>query len=204
MRTPDGRYVFTEQEYREHMFSCYGREQLSAWANQLKFFRYCRVGLNPRSGGGDSWNCRLLFNGEERMLEVMKALGVTLKPTPPEDLAYVRAKRPPFSGRPPLAHEVMGGPYVHWLTPGDNGFVAMPSGRVLVTTGYIKNLSREIIDFDIAGNSGNVYQLTQKDVDVAKEVEERLEPFANDILDPPEDDLECLCPKYYPEIFQST
>ena len=50
-------------------------------------------------------------------------------------------------------------------------------------------------------DSDDPYEVTQRCVDGARRLEPRLLPLANDIVDPPQDNDHCICPKYYPDIW---
>lgn len=50
-------------------------------------------------------------------------------------------------------------------------------------------------------DSGDPYSVSESAVNSAQEIEQALRPFAGRIIDPPQDDAHCVCPAYYPEIW---
>jgi hypothetical protein len=58
------------------------------------------------------------------------------------------------------------------------------------------------IELSISGCAGDPYEVTDADVEAATRIEERLTSLSDRLIEPAVDSERCVCPKWYPEIWQ--
>ncbi len=168
--------------FREHPES-----ELRRWAAGLSYFRFCRAygGIN---NDGDDFRVALGFSGEEQLLQIAETLGFSLRKIPPAAARPVVGKGYTWEEAQHLWYEISCLP--NWEQP---RFKAIGGVRVLAL------VERGLLSLYIAGASGNPYEVTEADFNNALTVERYIAPLAERIVDPPQDDRNCISPKYYPE-----
>ena len=72
-------------------------------------------------------------------------------------------------------------------------------GGITVHVGFGEGMLR----LSLFGAEGDPYAVTAADVENALAVEEKIEPFAAHIIDPPIDSAFCISPKFWPELWRS-
>ncbi len=182
--------------WERYLYEDHTRRQLSAWAKRLECFRFCRA-YGGHGGDGDQLVCVLRLGDEASLLAMCAALGVGLRPMPSaEVLAGMSAGE-----RPSSAQEFAG-----WVQP---GWVEIQGVRVFAWIGVhllkdesgtltgerLSTLKLSIMDRD------DVWSVTEAAVADALLVEAVLKPLLGQVVDPPQDDRNCISPKRYPEMF---
>lgn len=55
----------------------------------------------------------------------------------------------------------------------------------------------------VDGGDGNPYEVSEEDFQRALRLERQLQLLADRVIDPPQDDRNCICPKYYPGYWEA-
>ena len=108
-------------------------------------------------------------------------LAVVLKASSQQDIERILATLAAPGGRAPGS--------------ASHGGVRVSGARVDIRESG-RNLELAITDSEQVG------EVTQAVVDAARSVEAILAPLADKLIDPPQDDKYCVCPKYYPSFWQ--
>ncbi|GAA3470729.1 hypothetical protein [Nonomuraea roseola] len=163
---------------------------LRAWARSLTYFRFCRA-YGGHSNDGDRLLVRLRVETESDLPAVMSALGLPIERLPPDDprpvagMAYTAAE---FGGfRLPMPR------FPHVRQPGAVR-IAGAAAHVWADTG---SLTLSVND------RRDVYSVTDAAVESARAIEDLLVPVGHHVIDPPQDDRNCVCPRYYPQLWTS-
>ncbi|MFI6318714.1 hypothetical protein ACIBG8_14390 [Nonomuraea sp. NPDC050556] len=158
-------------------------DRIRVWARELRYFRFCRA-YGGHANDGDHLLAALRVDTRGGLLEVMDTLGipvVTDVSSPVPGQAYTAAEYARFSlpipGFPDIAQP---------------GHVEIAGHRAHVWC------HGELLRISVA-DTGDPYSVTDAAVAAARSIEPLL-PAAR-VVDPPQDDRNCVCPRYYPEIW---
>jgi hypothetical protein len=177
-----------EQEdfHSRHRFRHHPQAVLTAWARSLRFFRFVS-GPGGMLDHGDFLLVALRAPQHRDLADIFSALGAAVRPQPPDSvnhgIGYVAFTPPPpeAAGSPPAA-------------PPPLGLVRIAGATVVAYwTGDTLELS--------LSDETQPSEVTAAAVAAAQRIEPRLEPLAGRIVDPPQDDRHCLCPKYHPDLW---
>jgi hypothetical protein len=175
-----------------------GFEQISEWALNLRFFR-CIIGgiSSPREelpAMPDHLTVLLKLTSEDDLIKILQHLGVPVIKSFSENLDLSRIGNESFE---PVQN------FPHLYIPqnlqinGARPTIGVNSRRLRLS---LKIAHRE----DVPGKPSDFAEKLQKaaeTVDQARQIETLLDSLADKIIDPPQDDTQCVCPKYYPEIW---
>ena len=169
-----------------YLFRQHSEGELREWARRLKFFRYCRA-TGGHANDGDSLEVTFSYESTQDLKNFFDHLGVELvqhaaRPTQPE----------------------IGVPY-----PG-NVFASFP--RLIKETEWIEQPGHcQIMGIPVFAwcDKGKIrlsvscesYEVTGEHVASAESLEKVLTDAPLKVLDPPIDNKNCFCPKYYPDYF---
>lgn len=173
--------------WERYLFEWHSRESVAKWAPTLRFFRYCRA-FGGHAGDGDSLRVALKFESRSDLERIFSQLGIPLV------LATEDEPRP-----------IVGKPY-----PADQFSQFRSTVRCfpdLVQPGYVSLAGvaafvwvyDERLTLDCKGE--NVWDVDETAIASARRLEPLLESLAGHVLDPPEDTPYCVCPRYYPEMW---
>ncbi len=175
-----------EEYYSRHVFRHHPKADLAAWARSLRFFRFVS-GPGGMLDQGDRLLVALRAPHYHDLEAIFTTLGAAARPRPPDpanpEVGYVAFTPPPPD---PAGSPVAAPPLLGVVRIGDVPVTAYWTGRSL-----------ELWIADEAQPS----EVTAAAVAAAQRIEPRLEPLAGRIVDPPQDDRHCLCPKYHPTIW---
>src|SRR5262249_10506104 len=145
--------------------------------------RFCRAygGWNQ---DGDSLCVAFRVGSEADVIDIFSVLQIPLVRLPP--LSEVQYPEQEFVNG---YHRV--GVFPNINQPG-NEFIA---GEPVFIWIYSDRVKVSVTD------DKNIYIVTDKAVRRAKLLEKILKPLENRIIDPPNDDEHCICPKYYPDFW---
>ena len=182
--------------WERYLYEDHTRKQIGAWARRLKHFRFARA-YGGHANDGDQLIVMLRTGDEDAMLAICRALGLVLQPMPSApELQKLSAAELPLSCRhypgwqQPGHTSVAGSRLYAWL---GSYLVKDESGRL--TGEAIPSLQLSVMDEE------DVWSVTEAAVAHAEAVESLLTPLAAQLIDPPQDDRNCISPKRYPEMF---
>ena len=173
------------------LYKSHCREELRRWANGLRFFRFCRA-YGGHANDGDSFLAALRFDSEDELLELYRHLGIVLSPLPADEPRPEPGRR--YGGADFARFRSAIAAFPRWLQPGPCEVRGVP---VLVWAGDAALRLR------LYGAEGNEYDVGETDFDGARKIEVVLEPIASRVIDPPQNDRYCVCPRYHPEVFRT-
>ena len=65
------------------------------------------------------------------------------------------------------------------------------------------DLGEDVLWLSLCGAEGDLYAVTEKDVENALAIEDRIKPLAKFIIDPPVDSPFCIAPAFWPEFWHA-
>jgi hypothetical protein len=178
-------------DWEEYLFRAHSRAELATWVRSLHFFRYCRA-VGGHANDGDRLLAAVAIQSLEELTETFSCLGLCIEnlpkdnPQPVPGVEYTVEEFDKFVS----ASEAFG----QIKQPGR---VRLGDAEALV---WIEADSLEISIVD----QQDCYEVTAQAVDSARRVEQLLEPLADRVIDPPQDNQHCVCPKHYPELWAAT
>ena len=165
------------------------KARIARWARSLKYFRFVRSG-GGMSGGGDNLLLAVRVVSQEDLEDVFAWLEAPLRPYLPDPAEF-----------------------------GGNGqirFIAGPSAdpasvqALSPALGLIRIGAATIYAYYVCGtlelriaDDAEPWRVTDAAVDAARAIEPRIAGFAHRLIDPPQNDPLCVCPKFHPEIWES-
>ncbi|MDF1590101.1 MAG: hypothetical protein P1P89_01195 [Desulfobacterales bacterium] len=170
----------------QYFFKAHSQAELRRWAKRLKLFRYCRA-YGGHANDGDSLEVTFSYGSAQDIKNFLDFLGFEL---------VQHATKPP--------QPETGVPY-----PG-NVFALFP--RLIKDTEWIEQpghcrvggipvfiwCEKGKIRLSVSGGS---YEVTDENVAKAEALEKVLVTAPLRVLDPPRNNKNCFCPKYYPDYF---
>jgi hypothetical protein len=171
--------------WEQYLYMQHSEAEIGAWARALRFFRYCRA-YGGQSNDGDQLLVALAIGSEPDLIEVFTRLGIPLVqlpldiPRPTPGVSYLASEYAKF--RNPIRD------YPHIEQP---GYVRLADVKAFAWyhPGRLKISITEEED---------PYEVSARAVQSARTVESLLLPLADRLIDPPQDDRNCICPKFYP------
>lgn len=168
--------VGPEERWRRYLYERHARGELREWARKLRYLRYRRA-TGGHAGDGDRLLAAVAVENRQQLESVCGMLGIELQPVP-EELDWPR--------------QVRSLDYPDYLQPGN----AEIGGVEAFAWIYSDRLEISVSDTD------NPYEVSASTVDAASErLEPLLAPLQERLIEPPNDNRNCVCPKYYPELF---
>lgn len=175
-----------------YLYERHSPQELVRWARSLSMFRFCRA-HGGFANDGDALQFALRFDGETDLLALLVQLGIPVQRYGPDTLQPVLGRAyssEEFQRFPNLVH---GHPSIgqpsHGAVCGVVCHVWVTDSRLTIT------ISSETDQWDV----------DEAAVERARRLEFGLKHFASSVadrlIDPPIDSRNCLCPKYYPEIW---
>ncbi|WP_405590190.1 hypothetical protein [Streptomyces sp. NBC_01190] len=176
-----------DPRWESWLYGRHSRGQLGDWARRLRLFRYCRA-VGGHANDGDTLQVAIRAETEAEVLAVFDLLGISPvvvpedkgRPTP--GVAYPAAEFLAFPNRI--------GQFPRLAQP---GWTRIAGEDVFV---YVHSARLELILSD-------GYEVTERQVASAQNIEPVLEVLAERIIDPPTDNPHCVCAKYYPDLWST-
>jgi hypothetical protein len=186
-RTPE-----EQSRWESYLYEKHSREELASWARRLRYFRFVRD-PGGANGGGDSLEVRFNVKDQADLERICRRIGLPLETTDPERPTLQSGKS--YTGAEYAALEDPIPPF--------------PAYRQLKWT-HIQGIPVFAFVFNNASlqisvqQPDSIWDVNETAIQNAETLEPILDSVAASIIDPPEDDDHCICPKYYPEIWQGS
>ena len=156
-----------------YLFSSHSEAELAEWVRSLEFFRFCRA-FGGHANDGDRLLVAVRIESEGDLVAVLEQLGIGVQRLPESNPSGIHQ----FPGiQQPGTVRLAGADVFCWVNPG--------------------RLELWISDAD------DPYNVSAAAISSARLVEPCLSPLSGRLIDPPLDDRHCLCPKFYPAIWDS-
>ena len=173
--------------WERYLYENHSKASLAEWAPTLRFFRYCRA-YGGHAGDGDSLRVVLRLESRSDVERLFAHLGIPLLILPPDEPQ-------PVPGKPYPADEFLKFRSVVRRFPD----IVQPGHVDVLGVSTFVWVDDDRMTIDSKG--GNVWDVDETAIASARRLEPLLEPLAAQVLDPPQDDRHCICPKYYPELW---
>lgn len=175
------------ERWTQYLFEGHSEAELRAWAQRLNFFRFFRA-YGGHANDADSLEVAFAYKTTAQLESFLHDLGIAIVKfdvKPPQPELGVSYRSDVFSQFPSLVNDTT------WMKqPGHckildiNAFIWCGAGKVTISI-------------------GKDYTVFEKDVIDAEKIETLLARVALERIDPPRDTKNYICPKYYPEYFNS-
>ncbi|MDX3102087.1 hypothetical protein [Nonomuraea angiospora] len=176
------------QRWTDYLYERHPPARLHTWARELAYFRFCRA-YGGHANDGDQLLAGLRVETRDDLVRTLSTLGVPVTwldpdtPRPVPGVAYAAAEfarfpaaMPRFPGIGQPGHVEIAGQRAHVWSHGDR------------------------LDLSVA-DTVDPYNVSDAAVASAKAIEALLAPIAGQVVDPPQDDRNCVCPRYYPDLW---
>lgn len=178
----------SDERWNLYLFERHDRQQIAQWARRLRYFRFCRA-VGGHANDGDELLVAIALQTEAGLLDVYAALGIVRdvvapdSPQPVPGVAYTAEAYQRFVSIVPGTHGIR-----------QPGFVEL-AGQPVYAHAQANRLEISLSDTDFP------YDVTEAAVRSAERVETLLAPLAGRLIDPPRASRHCVCPAYYPEMW---
>ncbi|MFI6602365.1 hypothetical protein ACIBHX_39455 [Nonomuraea sp. NPDC050536] len=176
------------KRWTDYLYECHPPARLRAWARELAYFRFCRA-YGGHANDGDHLLVSLQVETEVDLVRTLSVLDVPVRrlrpdhPQPVPGVAYSAAEfsrfpvaMPRFPGIGQPGHVEIAGQRAHVWSHGDR------------------------LNISVADTVDH-YSVTDAAVASARSIEALLAAVAGQVVDPPQDDRNCVCPRYYPDLW---
>jgi hypothetical protein len=177
--------------WQDWIFERHSREELAVWAPALKCFRYCRAN-GGHANDGDELKVAIRFGSEEELRSQFEALGIPLEEMPavaPRPVAGAAYRGDEWAKFLPFVDSLP-----HLRQPSHISFNKIPC-HVWI---YPQKWELCIVD------PAYPYEVTSRSIEHARAIDPLFKSIGNDIVDPPLDNKRCICPKFYPDLWDRT
>jgi hypothetical protein len=177
----------TTSLWERYLYGRHSREELASWARRLRYFRFRRA-YGGHIGDADSFVVSLRVESQAEFEEICQAIDLPLlkidpqKPLPQAGQKYTPEQYSALEnpiGRFPLYRQP-GKTHIHGV-------------EVFAWVGVSLK-----IDLNDPGKPWSVSNAALQSAEALGQV---LSSVSAKICDPPQDDRNCICPKYYPEFW---
>jgi hypothetical protein len=181
-------HAVIDARWEAYLYERHARSELAAWAPTLRYFRYCRA-YGGHANDGDTLLASISIQYRSALESVLRQLGIPLvilppdNPTPEVGVSYRGDQFMQFQ------HGIKQFPDIK-----QPGHVRLSDVAAHVWV-FSDRLTISLADED------NAYEVTAPTIASAHRVEMLLEPLAALVIDPPQDNKHCICPKFYPELW---
>ena len=185
-RTPE-----QQSRWESYLYEKHSREELASWARRLRYFRFLRD-PGGASAGGDSLEVRFQVEEQADLERICRTIGLPLEKIDPQrptlqpgksytsdEYAALEDPIPPFP-----AYRQLKWTHIHEIP----------------VFAYVSNNGKLQISVN---QPDSIWDVNETAVQNAETLELLLDSVAASIIDPPQDNDHCICPKYYPEFWQS-
>ncbi|QEN88684.1 hypothetical protein FZC33_21330 [Labrys sp. KNU-23] len=178
----------SDDRWNLYLFERHDRQQIAQWARRLRYFRFCRA-VGGHANDGDELLVAIALQAEAGLVDACATLGIVLdavapgSPQPVAGVAYTAEEFGKFAS----------------LVPGSlgirqPGFVEL-AGQAVYVHAQANRLEISLSDTD------SPYEVSEAAVRSAERVEALLAPLAGRLIDPPRASRHCVCPAYYPDMW---
>ena len=179
----------TADPFHQYMFAEHDQATLQRWASQLSYFRFCRA-FGGHANDGDQFLVVLRYLNESGYRSILESLGLKPKLIAPDDKAVTSRKSYPVSETQEYKFAIKDLPHLEQM-----GWCEINDCRCHVWA----SLGR--LSISVAGANDDAYRVAEPDFENAKSIETKLGAMRKFVIDPPRDDRNCICPRYYAGFF---
>jgi hypothetical protein len=157
-----------DPKWVDYFFRAHSRAELEAWTSVMRFFRFCRA-IGGHANDPDSLLCALRVDSEAQLVHLTGSLGIPLHGVPAfgHSSALGRNRPTPIEAFP------------RFIQP----------GRIqLAGTDCFAWVGQDRLELSVHGAAPIPYEVDRQDVENARKIEELLAPFADQVIDPPDED----------------
>ena len=171
--------------WQQYLFESHPEATLRQWARRLKKFRFFRA-YGGHANDGDSLDVSYAYQDASDLQRFFAHLGVKL---------VVHDRQPP---QPESGISYPGDVYAAFpsLVPGTR-WIEQPKYCLVAGQRVFAWCDASTIKLSI----GKDYQVAPSDVAAAEAVEQVIQDAPLPLIEPPVDNRNCICPKFYPEYF---
>lgn len=177
------------ERFNSYLYRNHSRDTIRGWATALTHFRFCRA-YGGHANDGDQFLVAIRFDNEADLHATLKSLGL-------EAIVVDSPPSQPKPGRPYSAVEfsrfvnlINEFPHLrqigHCEIDGNKCFAWVENSRLAIS---------------VIGAGANPYELDDDDFHRALRIDTYLKITRDRIVDPPQDNRNCVCPKYHPELW---
>ena len=178
-----------DTRFTDYVFKRHSLETVRAWALSLQYFRFCRA-YGGHANDGDSFRCALRIHDEASLLGLCRSLSLSLVLLPldtPRPIPGKRYSLPEFDKfRQPIDA------FPRYERPGHTTLFGVPA---------FVWVRADSVEIHLSGAGGDSYEVTDLDFENAKRLEGEFRRLGLEFCDPPMDSPNCICPKFWPELF---
>ena len=157
-----------DPKWVEYFFRPHSRAELEEWTSTMRCFRFCRA-MGGHANDPDILLCALRVDSEAALIHLARTLGIPLREVPGIGQAF-RA-----GGNRPTPIDA----YPRFMQPGR---VQLAGVDCFVWVGPDR------LEISVFGAASIPYEVDLHDVENARKIEELLVPFADQVIDPPNED----------------
>ncbi|OCC06044.1 hypothetical protein BA190_04795 [Labrys sp. WJW] len=178
----------SDDRWNRYLFERHDRQEIAQWARRLRYFRFCRA-VGGHANDGDELLLAIALQAEVGLVDVCAGLGIVLdavapgSPQPGPGVAYTAEAYQGFAS----------------IVPGTKG-IRQPghiqlAGQPVYVHARANRLEISLSDPDAP------YEVREATIRSAEQVETLLAPLAGRLIDPPRTSRHCVCPAFYPEMW---
>jgi hypothetical protein len=177
-----------ESRWQSYLYETHSEPTLRSWCRSLKYFRFCRA-YGGHANDGDQLLLAIRLLSEHDLFEIFSALGIPIERTTQREPRSVLFAPPEVARLPPKIPTTD----IPWFFQPSHCHVAGRSVHAWVRTGRL--------ELSVA-DTQSPYDVTAAAIESACVIEGLVGPLTDRLLDPPQDDKNCICPKYYPSFWR--
>lgn len=178
----------SDDRWNLYLFERHDRQQIMQWAGRLRYFRFCRA-VGGHANDGDQLLVAIAVETEADLVNVCATLWIALdivapdSPQPVPGVAYTAEEFGKFAPLVPGSRRIR-----------QPGLVEL-AGQPAYVHAQANRLEISLSDTD------RPYEVSEASVRSAERVEALLTQLAGRLIDPPRASRHCICPAYYPEMW---
>jgi hypothetical protein len=177
--------------FEDYLFRTHSEFDIKRWATSLLYFRFCRA-YGGHSNDGDQFIAALCYDSESDLIFIFESMGLQPRYLAPNHERPVRGQQysmDEFSKFKTSIHE-----FPRLEQP---GYCAIFGEKVFVWA------ADGVLKLGVFGAGGDPYEVSEEDFLRAKRIEPHLSIHESRISDPPQDNRNCISPKYYPKYWHT-
>lgn len=178
--------VKSKSAWEEYLFFAHSESFLIKWAKELKYFRFFRA-YGGHANDFDEIILALNYAGENDLIALFDNLGIIYR-------KY--AIKPP---QPEMGKNYSGVDFADFpsLIPGTS-WIEQPGWQTIDSVRVFLWCTENKMKIAISGPEERNWQITEEEFANAARLEVVFAKYAQQMIDPPIDSKNCICPKYYP------
>ena len=174
--------------FQSYVFQKHSREKIREWANSLLYFRFCRA-IGGHANDGDHFLVSIAFADEGGLCNTLKSLGLKPKAAAPRPQQPKRGGTDSQTDLVRMKRPIREFPHLEQI-----GHCEIDGTKCYV---WVENSHLTI---SVSGDK-NPYEVDDDAFQRAVRIDNVLEVLSDQVIDPPQDNRKCICPKYHPELW---